>query len=266
VSSAWLWNVSLLGDLQMPSKSDTLRPEERILFAEFVEYDGELDFVESAIKLANRRLWRYNCVAFAIAAIFLSAVYVGLLAPIPVFAKLVLIIGGICGYIPALAWSYSSKYKWGVYNAFQAMLMAIRKVDPALKSVFASDERTALAKQLLKCTTEVRSFGSRPPFRLHKKIIRQQAIRASRVLQDLVYPAILGNDRELKIVKSILVKAAFEIARSNWVKIGELTVETGHYQAVRPPRQVFRSGQLTTILVVALTAIPAIPILISSLK
>lgn len=250
----------------MTSKSDILRPGERILFAEFAEYDGELDCVESAMKLARRRLWRYNYASLGMNAVCVSAIYAGLLASIPISAKLILIIAGVCAYISVLAWAFSSKYKWGVYPSFQAILVAIRKVDPALKSVFASDERTALAKQLLKCTTEVRSFGSRPPLRLHKKIIRQQAISASKVLQDLVYPAILGNDRELKVVKSILVKAAFEIATSNWVKIGELTVGTGHYQTVRLPRQAFRSGQLTTIVVVALTAIPAIPILISSLK
>lgn len=197
----------------MTSKSDILTPRERILFAEFVEYDGELDCVESAMKLARRRLWRYNYASLGMYAVCVSAFYAGLLASISISAKLILIIAGVCGYISALAWAFSSKYKWGVYPSFQAILVAIRKVDPALKSVFASDERTALAKQLLKCTTGVRSFGSRPPLRLHKKIIRQQAISASTVLQDLVYPAMLGNDRELKVVKSILVKLLLKLRR-----------------------------------------------------
>jgi len=98
------------------------------------------------------------------------------------------------------------------------------------------------------------------------QIIKQEARRASKVVQDLIYPAMLGNDKELEELRSVLGKAAVEIGTSNWVKICDLAIETAQYQAVRVHRRIFKPGQLTAILIAALTAIPAIPVLISFFK
>lgn len=248
--------------------ADELNPKERILLESFAAY-GELNAAEWGIELAARRMVRDACLLLGICFLFLSPAYVGFFYVHAIPIKWVLIAFGVCGYvIMAASLIPYVTYRSGAYLSFVEINKVMRKLDPALQSVPASAERMALARGLLNCSAQVRnSFGSRPGFKLHKKILRQQSIRASRIFEDLVYLAMLGDDEELERVRSVLARAILKIGTSNWIKVGDITVETDKYERVPPARFRFMSpDRLTSIILVALTAIPAIPILISALK
>jgi len=250
----------------MTSKPYTLKPEYKNLLLCFIEDDDKLDVIESTVGLASRRGNRVVLSWFAISSVSLFATYASLFSITSSFLKYSLAITGICVYTVGSIWFNCMAYEWAVDSSFRAVLGAMQKVDAALQSAYASPPRAALASELLKCAKRIRFFGSRPGFRLHMQIIKQEARRASKVLRDLIYPAMLGNDKELEELRSVLGKAAVEIGTSNWVKVCDLAMETGQYQADQIHRRIFSSGRLTAILILALTAIPAIPILVSFFK
>lgn len=236
---------------------------EKTLLEHFAAYDGELDAAESGIKLAGRRNARAMVSAFGVIVIGILTSYLGFFA---VSDKYIFIIIGTSLNFITMFWVFSNSYRWAADPSFLTLREALSKVDPALQTVFASAERAALARKLMQCKYQVRRFGSRPVFRLHNEIIRQQAIRASSVFQDLTYLAILGDDKELEKIRSALAKAILKIGTSDWVKVGDITVNTDNYAKVKTPRHIFNSGQLITVIIVMLTAIPALPVLISALK
>ena len=162
--------------------------------------------------------------------------YIGLFAllttPAPKFAAPALI-AGVFIYIPLIPLAYMVRPRFAQYNSFRAIRDTVPKVNPALGTVLASDKRKALAEALIRCSDSIRTLGPRAPLGLPGKVIRQQAIQASQVLRHLVYPAMLGSDQELEAIRSVLGPASLKIGTSDWVRIGELTVETGQYQTVK---------------------------------
>ena len=249
---------------------DQFSSAEKELLKRFEAYDGEFDEAEAGIKLSIRRATRV-----ALGGILGYFCLIGSAIMIPFIAKSVtdsrsvyFTISFLGAALTALVpfWGYFMRYKTATYPLFLALHKALWKLEPAAQSPFASAERVALAKQLLNCRASVRSFGSRPATRLCSKIIRQQAIRASNVFQDLVYLALLGEYTEFEQIRSFLAQAFLKIGTSNWVRIGDMTVDTEKYQRVKPPRRVFNSERIITFIIVVLTAIPALPVLIAALK
>lgn len=147
-------------------------------------------------------------------------------------------------------------------------MRAIKVVGPAVGTQLVSDERRVLSRQLLECAKRVDYCGPWVAHRLDSKVIRQQADLANQVLLHCVYPALLGSDVELNAIEEVLAKAALKVCAcvTGWVTIGELTVEVEHYK-VLPTAWLRRwTNQLGPIALAALTAIPAIPVLIDLLK
>jgi hypothetical protein len=250
-------------------RSEILSPDLMCLLVPLVEYDGELDEIKSTIKRARRpyRFWLTLFVAILVVSVGLM--YIGFIAlfakPAPNFAAPALV-SGLVIYVVIISLGFMTRPRFAQYNSFRAICNTVPKVNPALGSALASDKRKALAAGLIHCSDCIRALGPPAPLGLPGKIMRQQAIQASQVLRHLVYPAMLGSDEDLEAIRSVLGPAALKIGTSNWVRIGELTVETGQYRAVKPGLRVRPSSELALLFFTALAAIPAIPVLVSILR
>jgi hypothetical protein len=184
-----------------------------------------------------------------------------------------LIIGGSALYVLCIIWTFALRRMSTIaqFRALRAIFAALDLLGPALHTPLASWERRALARQLLECAKRVVDIRPLTAHKLDNKIITQQAISASEVLQQLVFPSLLGSDEELESIGSTLWKAALklgtpkEMSTSNWVRIGELTAEVKQYQIVKTGWRIRWSSQLNGIGLAVLTAIPAIPVLIGYL-
>lgn len=251
---------------QMKRISEPLGLGLRRLLARSVECDSELDDVESSINCAQRRFRFWYTWFLVTGGLGLVVFYVGFFvfvfsssrgaaAPTLIVGACMIVLGGFLAFI--------NRPTWALYLSFRDLYITIALTDSALGTALASNERRNLAEWLALCASRIRSFGPRNPLILHKMIVKQQAVRASRVLRYLVYPAMLGSDQELEAIKSALVEAVLKIGTSNWVRIGELTVNVGEYPPVKTSLQLRPSMDLALIFFTALAAIPAIPILVS---
>jgi hypothetical protein len=105
------------------------------------------------------------------------------------------------------------------YRTFRALVTCISTVDKAVGKAYASKERKKLASQVLWSARAMRSYRPLVPIRMHKRLMSREAIRASQTLKELVYPAMLGTDRELRDVKRDLARAAISVGTTNWAQV-----------------------------------------------
>lgn len=108
------------------------------------------------------------------------------------------------------------------YWTFQALIASLSKVDGAIGSPAASKARKKLSRMILSSSKKMQGYRPLLPLRFHKRIQGREAIRASRALRQLVYPAMLGTDEELVQIKEALAGAALRVGTTNWVQVGDL--------------------------------------------
>jgi hypothetical protein len=276
---------------KMAQAPETLCPDMKRLLARFPEAGG-IEDIEWLLTAGRRRIPRR---AFGAGILSLAGVLIGLfgysdlylrdlyyshlkqiihlrhVSVPPYFVILVkssipLAVGGTLLYLIGIFWFFALRRTESPYRLLTALLNAIEKVDPAKGSLLASDKRTVLASQLLECAKRAEYFGPWVGRKLNLQVIRQQAVRASQVFRNCVYPALLGSDVELDAVKTVLAKATLKVGVLDWVKIGKLSIDIGQYEIIPAGKRGWWSRQLAPITLAALTAIPAIPVLVSLLK
>jgi hypothetical protein len=140
--------------------------------------------------------------------------------------------------------------------AFSDLEKWLSKVDQVIGTPLAAKERRALAKGLLACASDIRRCRPFIRFRLHNHILSREAVRGSQALKQLVYPALLGSEEELRQLKEALARAAIRVGTGNWVQVGDLGTKQDKYASyvpLREPRLDFRG--IGTVL---LTLAPAI--------
>lgn len=153
------------------------------------------------------------------------------------------------------------------YVALRRILRAVAWLDrafpaaPEATSPPATASRVILARLLLKCADAMYKFSPRVVRKLDGKILRGEAIRAAQVFRNLVRPALLGGDEAHALIKDTLMKAALCIGTWNWVRVGDLNVGDGG-EVSRSARRAAWAAQAWPITMAALTAIPAIPVLL----
>jgi hypothetical protein len=130
-------------------------------------------------------------------------------------------------------------------------------------SAAASRKRQDLGKRLLKCAATMRTFRPLLPLRLHKRIMSQEAIRGSQALKTLVYPAMLGSDKELQQIKELVARAAIRVGTENWVQVGDLKAEVEDYSHSKSiPVSILSNATIVALLTFAAAVITIIPPLI----
>jgi hypothetical protein len=147
------------------------------------------------------------------------------------------------------------------YLAFQLAFRALGLVGGALGTVPLSSQRIKLAKAITACSWQIRKFAPIAPVTMHSRIARKCAVHARRQSQALVYPALLGDDEKLHAVKSALGMIVVEIGKSRWMDIQRVHTHAEEYEKILISPSFITPGQLATIAVVILTAVPAIPTL-----
>ena len=147
------------------------------------------------------------------------------------------------------------------YLAFQLAFRALRRVDGALGTLPLSGQRVSLAKAITACSWQIRKFAPIFPVSVHHRIARNCAIHARRATQALVYPALLGDDEELRAVRASLSEMVGAIGKSRWMDIQSIHPHAEGYEKISISPSFVTHGQLVTVAVVILTAVPAIPTL-----
>jgi hypothetical protein len=272
-------------DAQTPDPAvPGLTPAWEEVFARFAD-DSDIKEVKSALNEGHKRITRLSAAFLPMdilgggAAVFgWVGFYIGLgkthrhsadwlvSSAVPLMiAGSALYLLGILSLVVLCRVDKVAQYR-SIRGMLPAVLVAASMVVSELPSPPASPERRDLARGLITCAKRIVDFSPLIVHRFEKKVIRQQAVRASEVLQNLVYPALFGSEAELESVVSTLVKAAVKVATSNWAQIGELNVGLEQYQIVKSDRRIRWASQLNAIGLAALTAIPAVPALIEYLK
>jgi hypothetical protein len=108
------------------------------------------------------------------------------------------------------------------YRAFKALVKSMDNVDKAMEAKPAIGARRKLAAKLSRSAFKIRACGARMPWRLDRRILRQEANRACQALRQFVYPALLGTDDELRQVKVAIARAAIRVGTHYWVQVGDL--------------------------------------------
>jgi len=189
--------------------------------------------------------------------------YIGIL----VKSSIPLAVAGTILHLLGIFWFFKLRHSEAQYRLLIALLYAIEKARKAKGSLLASHNRALLAWQLLECAKRAEYFGPWVVGRnLGLQVIRQQAVRANQVFRNCVYPALLGSDVELDAIVTVLAKATLKVRVLDWVKIGKLSIDIGQYEIIPAGKRRWWSRQLGPITLAALTAIPAIPVLVSLLK
>ena len=249
----------------MSDASGGLKADEKDPLAKYVTNSDELDDIKATIRRARKPY------VIQLTTVFMGLVVGNVLIYTAIFEvkstglNLYMNIIGLTIVIAALFLYKFMAPNCAQYQSFKATLEALAMVDSALGTILASKQRRDLAAALLDCSGLIRDFSRTFSFKMQTKIIKQQAIRASQIPKCLVYLAMLGNDKDLETVRSNLGQMALRIGKSDWIGIGQLTIEMDRYELVKS-RRLWRSGLLSPITLAILTAIPAIPVLISYLK
>lgn len=250
----------------MSDTSAALKADEKDPLAEYVTNSDELDGINATIRRARRPyVLQQTTLAIGI-AVGIALIYGAVIIELITNRSLLYAFPIAWAIMIAAVFLYKFMEPRGAqYESFKATLKALAKVDSALGTILVSKQRLALAAALSACSGSILSFSRRFSFNLQTNIIRQQAIRASQIPKYLVYLAMLGNDKDLETVRSKLVQMALGIGKSDWIGIGQLTIEMGRYELVKS-RRLWRPGLLSPITLAILTAIPAVPVLITYLK
>jgi len=146
------------------------------------------------------------------------------------------------------------------YRTFSAMIQCFKKVDGAMGTRPASGERQALARQLSSCAGRIRGYRSRVRWGLENRIRRQQVIRVSLALKSFTYPAMLGTDQELALIKEAIARAAIRVGTRNWVQVGDLDLASGHL-----PRRLRPRVTVASVISFLVILVPLITVLVSAL-
>ena len=266
----------------MAQTLETLYPGMKEYLAEISE-DHEIEGVESVLSAGPEQLDKLTVWPLVVSSvggfigllgyfgIWVSLTHHKLNGPVTSFfvnnLAIPFTVVGTLLYLLGIFWIYAIRRIEAQYRLLIALLRAIDLVDcPILRSSPASEPRKRLARQLLECAKRVSYLGPWAARKLDCKVIRQQTVRASQVLCYCVYPALLGDDDEIIAIQTVLAKAALKVGVGNWVEIGELTIEVSRYEIIPAVKRHRWWSQLDPIGLAALTAIPAIPVVVSLLK
>jgi hypothetical protein len=252
-----------------------LSVDERESLAHLGLNDEEADRIERAIRRSRRSLFTSKTIPIiAIALIFLRAAYISTLElfsgphgrHVPKDLAADTAIYYLVGVILLSALLLCSVSPDNQYYAFKSAFRAARKVNSALGTVPMSKQRIKLAREIRRSSGWIRQFAPKVGVGMHNRIAKIYAIRASRTAQALLYPALLGDDKELEMARSTLAVMALKIGKSRWMEIGRLDTHTESYEPLLVSRTITTSDRLISVVLVALTAIPAIPVLVDYLK
>lgn len=223
-----------------------------------------IDTVEKQMKFSRRRY--RTAVCFAVAAllltIFLGVWYFGVEHPLilvkgpsKVFVGTFLAVY-IC-YSLLVVYAFLSVPE---YRAFKALIRSVDFFDRAMRAKPAAGARRRLAAQISRSAFKIRACGARMPWRLDRRILRQEANRACQALRQFVYPALLGTDDELRQVKVAIARAAIRVGTRNWVQVGDLAPDS-----ITVPRNMRPRLTLAGIISFLIILVPLITALVSAL-
>jgi hypothetical protein len=181
-------------------------------------------------------------------------------------ADIPLAVCGTLAYLGGLAWIFMARRVYARYRCLLALIWALPMAARADGTLPLSRERRALSRQLLQCAKRSGYFGPWNPRRLDNQIIGDQADAAAQVFRRLVYPALLGDEADLRCVGEVLARAALKVGTSNWVTLRKLGTIADRFPAVPAPHRPRWSRQLDPIILAVLAAIPALPVLIAYLS
>jgi hypothetical protein len=139
-------------------------------------------------------------------------------------------------------------------------------VDLARRTPPGSPQRIKLANSLAACSKAMMIFARRPwgPA-IASKILRQRAADLNGAIQDLAYPALLGTDRDLGIIKNALGEMTYMLSLNNWV--GIIAVMPPGDRHGRPRRLKLSTAlPVFNFTFVAMAAVPAIPLIVEVFK
>lgn len=235
-----------------------------------VSEEGEIDGIEETLRTGTSRSVK---LAIVLITIGLAGGFAGIVGWIGLYSghvtknlSITLAIGGTLLYLICIFSINPMRRFIARYRLITALLHTLTKVDPAMGTPPASADRQILAHKLIFCAKMAVYLGPLMARNLDRKIIRSKAACVSEVLRQCVYPALLGSDVELTDVATVLARAALKVGVSDWVKIGEWTIELKQYKIIPATRRERWANQLGPISLAVLTAIPAIPVLIGLLK
>jgi hypothetical protein len=205
-----------------------LKPDQRAYL--LIEVAGSEERIASIEKRIRKTYWRYwaaviafNLIGFAAGVVSTIAAdnYIGNHYESLYYSwtEPLLLLFGVF-YPVSFSIAYIGIRSSPEYRTFSALATCISKVDKAVGKSYASNERKRLAAQVLSCVRAMRSYRPLIPIRAHKRIISKEAIRASQVLKEFVYPAMFGGDRELARLKRNLAQAAINVGTTNWAQVG----------------------------------------------
>jgi len=85
-------------------------------------------------------------------------------------------------------------------------------------------------------------------------------IRVSLALKSFTYPAMLGTDQELALIKEAIARAAIRVGTGNWVQVGDLDLASGHL-----PRRLRPRVTVASVISFLVILVPLITVLVSAL-
>ena len=144
--------------------SEPLKLEQKRLLAQFIEYDTELDDVESTFKRARKdfRFWYiWFLLTLVVGLVLLNIGFLlSLINPSSQDFAVPVVIVGVCMYVLGLFLAFIKRATWNLYLSFRDIFITVPKVDLALGTVLASKERKDLAGWLILCANRIRGFWS----------------------------------------------------------------------------------------------------------
>jgi hypothetical protein len=116
--------------------------------------------------------------------------------------------------------------------ALFAILRCITRVEASTGSPIMASQRLLIAQRLPHCARRIRVFGALFPIGLSARIISREARLGGEALKKLVYPALTGNDEDLRKINEILARTAFYVANGQWIRVRQLNFEGPDYTLV----------------------------------
>ena len=202
-----------------------LEPDQRAYLIKVAKSSDTILSIEERINIARKRFRRlaalctFGLFVIGIGASSIAVRFIVARADYSTQAVLLTLLGF---YTIGFLTVWISVHSSPEYATFATLIDCISEVDNVIGSAPAARSRKNLARKLLACVRKMRSYRPIVPLRLHKRIMSQEATRASHALRQLVHPVMLGNDEEIRKVKETLARAAIWVGTANWVQVGDL--------------------------------------------
>jgi hypothetical protein len=198
----------------------SLKPGQRAYLVEIAESSDVINAVEHNMRSRQKRflLIYLSIIPLAGIAFGLSA---ALLESIGLSSREIdwLAIGAYTVLFPVL---YLIIRSFPEILAFRRLIRCIPSIDRALNSPPASRSRKRAAKKLARCARAMLRYRPLIPLGSYKRILSQEATRASQVLRYFTNPVMLGTDEDLKQAKVALARAAIRVGTFYWGQVGDL--------------------------------------------